>query len=257
MDQLEQLERLGRLRDSGALTEDEFQQQKAQLLATKPAAWRALWPWALAVAALAAVALYFVTRNRATDTASMSQTDSRVEQFANNLNSAQSAQVPQLKASPPPVEVNPRFSVAGGCRFAPELERAFDGMIFYDEQRQRFRPRAVDIAGLRLTPALTTEPDVGGPEPGDRAHISSVRIPTSVTWNGLQLRGLRASSGFESSDRGLLFQDSPARVRAVLQSKGIRFPRSGDLRIPSDGCQAALAVEARGTGSALVCYSWC
>jgi Short C-terminal domain len=36
IDLLDQLERLGRLRDSGVLTDDEFQEQKARLLRPKP-----------------------------------------------------------------------------------------------------------------------------------------------------------------------------------------------------------------------------
>lgn len=203
MDQLEQLERLARLRDSGALTEDEFQQHKTRLLETRPTARRIIWQWALAVAASAVVGLYFLTRDRTADPASNSKTGAQSERLASNVNSAQSDQMPQPKASPPVVEVNSRLSIAGGCQFAPELEQAFARMLFYDQVRQRFRPRVVQIGGMSLTPTLTSEPDVGGPEPGDRAHIASVRIPTPVNWGGLQLSGLQASNAFEASSSAL------------------------------------------------------
>ena len=257
MDQLEQLERLARLRESGVLSEDEFQQQKARVLAAESAARRNHWPWFLAVAGLAGASLYFMTYDRAADPTSNSQIDSKPGQLTSVSGSNQSVQAPPPQAPPPIPAIGSRLNIAGGCQFAPELEQAFTRMLHFDQARQRFSPRAVDIAGMRIAPTLTTEPDVGG-EPGDRAHISTVRIPGPVTWNGLQLRALQASDAFEASSWTLEFQDSPARVRAVLQSRGIRVPAPpGQRMIPTDGCQASIAVEARRGGAALACHSWC
>jgi hypothetical protein len=146
----------------------------------------------------------------------------------------------------------------GDCSFGAALDGAVRNMIVYEGTPPVARAGAVNLAGRRMTPRLTSTRDEGVDRPDFRSHDASVLISPAAIWNGLRLTGLRARAGWEWRAYSLQFAERPARVQANLRAMGIAMPLPPRRRdIPIDECSASIAIEAWGRGSALTCSSGC
>lgn len=158
----------------------------------------------------------------------------------------------------PLVDVSSSVDIAGGnCSFGPVFDREFRNMISYDRDLVP-STRPVILGRQRVMPrlAVSRSEDVG--HPGFRNHDSVARLHHAVRWNGLRLIGLRSSTGWKWGATSLEFADRPERVRAAMRAIGLELPLPpGSREIPLDACSAFIAIEARGSGAALVCSSGC
>jgi hypothetical protein len=190
MDNLDRLERLNRLRESGALTQGEFDQQKAQVLADQRAAAPARdlrWLWiAVPVVLIVAAAIVFFALNRGAgdERSAKGVGDSRVDVDANvsavDLNSTAAAPAPTAVmgsyawgTSADVLGVTPEFLAT---RLGPPRERGGEYLtyevsgcrIYYTIRRAAVRSFSAPItaqcqpslsgtlaANLRVSPTLT------------------------------------------------------------------------------------------------------
>jgi hypothetical protein len=254
-DRITQLERLNRLRAEGGLSDEEFGREKQRLFSGRS---KGIWMLAASTIALAAIVVALLvlflgrggTEEKA-DIASVASTRSE-----NIASPAKSTPLQPPAAAPLPLDISSRIGIAdGSCRFAPNLEQAFQNMLHSDGNR--VRPLPVRFGTMRLTPSLTSSRDEGVNLPNYRSYESVVSFPVPVTWNGLRVTGLRAATGWEWEWQSMEFADGPARVRAALQGMGIRIPASGNLELPAEACPGYIGVGARGRGSTLSCGGSC
>lgn len=248
-DRIEALERLTRLRDAGALTEEEFQLRKRRLPGR-----RATWLGVAIVAVVGVMALiatlFFLLPSRSNPPPAANE----------SAGAGQPAQAPPppVAAPPavPPLDISsPLRIVDGDCRFAPDLEQAFADLLHRDGAN--IRPREIRFGAMRLIPILTSRQEEGVERTDFRAYQSIVSLSEPVTWNGLRLIRLRAETGWEWGSSTMEFADDPARVRSALRRMGISVPESGRLDLPAEACASSLLVTARGTGTELTCSAGC
>lgn len=248
-DHITQLERLARLRSEGALSDEEFEGEKALVLSANNGRRWLFVGATLGAATLAAVVVLLLR-------GAERQAEPLARAPAARLAGAPGRAVPPPPPALPPLDISSRISVAGGdCHFAPDLTRAFANMLYSDGRR--VRPRNVRFGTMLLTPSVSSSRDEGVDLPDFRQYESVVAFNQPVTWNGLRLLRLRAATGWEWEWEAMEFADAPAQVRAALRSMGISMPRSGNLDLPAEACGTSISLAPRGSGSALTCGGSC
>lgn len=167
---------------------------------------------------------------------------------------AVSAQAP----SPNAVDVSSTVRCeSDGCSFSPQIDRALQGLLVWDEAGRNYYTRPVEIGGVTYSPVLTSEREDAGPV--SYLTTSSVWLDRApVTWNGLTVVGLEAAAGHEFNSQAIIFREPPATVRAVLQRFGVPVPVPPAYReIETDGCSTSVGLEEHNRGTALVHTGWC
>lgn len=280
--QLEQLERLARLREQGALTPEEFLAEKARLLGTSdvqtPAqhavgeANTAQPPSAsprhrravvvavsvIAVAALGGGAAYYV----------LNQPESAGQEVQAKLIPQPDVAIaapPIMSAiaepSPLALEDDLRFSDPANCHASATTEALFNHVL---------TPPNGDIANIasktirvgrdpiEVTPVLTK---ATGENEGERVFEGVANVPRPATWHGLRVRGIAASlyvvpEADSTYTRQIRFLDDADTAREALNKLGFNIPRSPEYaELHDDSCGGSMQIVAITGGSALQC-SW-
>lgn len=166
--------------------------------------------------------------------------------------------VASAQAPPPnPVDISSTIRCeSDGCAFSPQLNRALQGLLVWDEAGRTYYTRPVEIGGATYSPVLTSERQE---QPDGYLTVSSVWLDHGpVTWNGLTIVGLEASTGHEFDSQAVIFREPAAAVRAVLARFGLLVPEPPAYReFETEGCSASIGLEAHSRGTALVHTGWC
>jgi hypothetical protein len=86
--------------------------------------------------------------------------------------------------------------------------------------------------------------------------LHKLELDEAVAWNGLRLKGVELQFGIERgpANYGLLFEDEPTRVVAVLNERGFDLRQPGAFRdVPGLEGYASMGVDQSGERSALWC----
>ena len=284
IDRLEQLERLVRLRDAGALSAAEFEAEKRRVLMggyvpSAPAApvpvpspapylpdagvdapvgkpWLGtLIRWALAVAIISAVlAYFFINTTPTTVDRKPARTAARVP--APSL--PPPAIVPPVTETADTMDMSVRLKLTNpaACTFGREGERVFDALIRTEGDRPA-SPSRVSIGDLDLAVDASNEADDRDSE-GGRRYRASVRFPAGATWNGLKLSRIARTYGVypdsDSTDERIVsFLEPASAVRAALGVAGIDVPLSPKYRNLAGEGGGRMQVLPIAGGSALIC----
>lgn len=290
---LERLERLTRLRDSGALSAEEFAVEKRRVLmgeAPSPAparkvtvapvqpvpeayddepedqsAHRRRFPFVKVIAGVAVASAVAAA-------AFINTTPSDVPGRSAPKVATPRRPVVPASVTPPPaavagVDLSPalRFRDAGQCAFASATDKLFDTLLPSDDDGDPVpSPKRTTIAGLDLPVASSTDAadDV---VPGGRMLKASVRFPEGTRWNALKMsRIVREHGDFPDTDdtdtRMLTFLNPAEDVQAALKLVGASVPISPKARaIDNSGgsCGGTMQVLPVSGGAALVCHWSC
>ena len=267
-DWIEQLERLTRLYQDGALTDAEFAAQKARLLeaaeaAGEPPAVAELpghgpRPAALIGFALAAVAVIGAAAWYGSQT--VPETPPVVTTGAATI-AAVAEPTAEATSEPVPVAVEEAlaFATPAACTPGDTLERVYKkleaGMNLGSGQ------------GLTVTLDGFAEPlqiaaKSGKDRIGAETASAELRFPADTTWHGLRLSRVTTTRYYPpetdgSDSRTINFLEPPEKVRRTLARLGFAAPLApAYTRIDEDkGCGGAMQIEPRPGGAALVC-SW-
>lgn len=250
---LARLERLGRLKEQGALTQDEFDAEKARLLtrseeserSTEKAAetrwsdYRRHLPWGIAALAVlvAAAGLFGGSLVNA-------ENDAEIERHESSQ--GPSPELP-VQSQPQPI-VNLSFEAPSTCTPEGALADALTTMRSLVPS-----PKPVQVSADGLGPVVVRVEQVN-PDAAKNVVIAETALRSRL--DGLTVVGLRTSRfGDDVFTTQIRFKESAERVRKSLNSKGYDIPAIGELRpgeIEED--QAYLiGVEELPSGSALTC----
>jgi hypothetical protein len=280
--QLEQLERLARLRDRGALTPEEFLAEKARLLGTsdvqtpvQQAAGEANTPQppsasprrhrvpmiaasVVAVAALGGGAAFYSLRQpsipaQAVQSQPMPQPEVAI------------ASPPLVPAPPEPsqlaLEDDLRFSDPANCQASATTEALFNRILTPpngDVANIASKTIRVGVDRIEVTPIMTK---TAGDNEGERVFEGVANVLQPATWHGLRVRGISASlyavpEAGSTYTRQIRFLDDPDTARAALNKLGFNIPRFPEYaKLHDDSCGGSMQVVAAAGGSALQC-SW-
>jgi hypothetical protein len=243
---LDDLERLGRLREQNVLSEAEFDAEKARLLEAHRAhppsdGLRSIPRFSRAAIARAASVVLIIIAGI----------------YIGVSSTGQSGQ-PESPASPAPVAQATagarlssvlRFDVPSQCTPSEELKMLIDDL------------RTMEPGGANATLTLPGSSAPLHPQvqrvalkEGKSAIISQLAAPGSL--EGLKVTALRTSS-FDGGDlytTQVRFQESPEKVLRVLNGRGFELPKVGELKtVDLEDGALMLGVEGIEGGSALTC----
>jgi hypothetical protein len=278
--QLEQLERLARLREHGALTPEEFLAEKARLLGTGDMQTASrevdadtappsdsprrrhravmIAVSVIAVAALGGGAAFYALRQPSIP--------------AQAVQAKPTPQPAVAIASPPPPPAAPaaaplaleddlRFGDPSNCQASATTEALFNRILTPPNgDVGNIASRSIRVGGKRIevTPVLTK---TAGENEGERVFEGVANVPQPATWHGLHVRGISASlyavpEAGSTYTRQIRFLDDPDTARAALNKLGFNIPRSPEYaELHDDSCGGSMQVVAAAGGSALQC-SW-
>lgn len=281
---LERLERLVRLRDSGALTDEEFAYEKRRVLMGAEAAPQPTSPVrpvaveryeepvrqrprrslpigkliaGVALASAVGAAIFINT------------TPSNVPGRSAPKPSAvpRKAVVPSSVAPPAAhasdLAATLRFANAGQCGFASTADALFEAMLPSKDNGDRAAaPKRVALGNLDLAVVASTE-SAEDVTPGGRRLKAYVRLPEGTRWNALKIsRIVREHGDFPDTDdtdtRMLTFLNPAEDVQSALKNAGVSVPIAPRYREIDDSggsCGGTMQVLPVTGGSALVC-SW-
>ncbi|MFL6856906.1 MAG: hypothetical protein ACJ8EB_03240 [Allosphingosinicella sp.] len=254
---LRQLERLGRLRQSGLLTTVEYEAEKRRLaddLGGTRHGGHAGWLIATAAVLLAAITCYLWPGPNSTIRAPGGQAEeTRAVANAGKLEGQVAAKVavPAAPPSRPDLQNILTFADPRRCEFGRPLERLFTAMWHWSDREQKIvggGPIRVPELNLTARAAFTRLPQ----NDGTVEFESSLPLPG--TWYGLKVLGL-SSGGLEESDLvnwQIRFDEAPALVRSVLNEHGFDLPRPGKYRSVADGERTSAVISLK-QGAAFNC----
>ena len=291
-DWIEKLEQLTRLRQSNALTDQEFESEKLTILANansprdptvapiEDSEGSFLDPYngqtfieritahpkLLALAAVISlgalgsmVALNFYPHN-----------DLEPPKSNRSVTVATPAEIRTTKpikaAIPAPLNLDAElsFSDAANCKASPKLDATFEKMLSRASNSDKFtsRPIVLGQSGLRLSPVFKSTMD-SGENQGAMTSEASVRLPQSTFWHGLRVSRLIASyydvpDSDGSYTRKITFIETTGRVREALNQSGFKLPASPKSAELDDGvCGGSMEIVPVPGGSALQCGWGC
>ena len=156
-----------------------------------------------------------------------------------------------------------RFDDASQCAFSPSSDTLFEKLLPESaEGGPAPSPERLAVGDFDLL--VATDKDAVGPaESGGQLLKAWVRLPEQVRWNGLKLsRVVREYLDYPESDdtdtRMMTFLNPAADVQAALKLKGVTVPiapQSRELDDSGGSCGGTMQVLPVTGGSALVC-SW-
>lgn len=276
-DWIEQLERLTRLHKDGALTDAEFAEQKARLLAEseagaagpagaeeavyyeEPPARRGISAGWLAGGLIGAGLLGWAGwmvfgQGRGPDpelTATGAPSASA---------SVAASATPSPTPTPTPVALDGTLAFASPsqCTAGETLERIYRKLDLAMEQGNG-RGLSVKLDAWETPLALSAKAATGAD--GVRNSSAEVRFPAGTTWHGLALsrvttEGIEVPESDGGYSRTINFLAPPAEVQRTLARLGFGAPRSPAFaELEDGGCGGSMEIEAIGGGSRLRC-SW-
>lgn len=267
-DRIEQLERLARLHQSGALSDSEFDRAKAVLLAgeageysvdIEPARRRARLPLfmgaalvAMAIGAGVWFASDFVPETNIPEAAETAKS------IAQDGLDGQSA-----SAAPVPVSLDETLAYASPsqCLAGEALERVYKKLVAgMDLGSGEGLTVTLDSFAAPLPVSAKSRKDQHGAEVAE----AELLLPAGTTWHGLKVRGLSASRYYPpASDgqdaRSFEFLEPAEKVQRTLAALGLNAPLAPEYKIMAKpgSCDGTMQIETRGSGSALVCNWGC
>jgi putative oligomerization/nucleic acid binding protein len=274
IEKLEALERLGRLHESGVLSDDEFQQAKkrilesveadsaAQAVAETPVERPSRWgewrsrarshPFLVAGVATALLlgigAAYLIVLDLNDARPAADQEQRRAPK------SGAGAPARTAERSGRDLHAFLEFEEPRKCGLGSALRSAVEAMTAgrADAAGSSAAP-TIRVAGLeRAVPAEVKQVSVGGPN--ERAAVA--RLPLEGVWHGLQVRELRTVSwpGTRISSVQIRFREPVEQVRRALNAQQFDLPAVGETRADADAERiVAIGIEQAGEGSALTC----
>lgn len=251
---LDQLERLGRLRQSGVLTPIEYESEKRRLLESSNGF--GFLPVSI-IGLLALIAGRYLAIRQLPHW--LSAAPSKESPRSIQTTSANSMIVPGQHPAPifPTTPSSPNlnallaFSDPRTCGFGPRLTSLYDAMARWSDKADKMvgggNIRIPELHGS-IHSSFRRTPNADG------TVEYMALLPLKGTWFGLRVTGL-STGGFERSDQfawDIRFDEAPTRVRSVLNDHGFGLPAVGKYRSVAEG-ERADAIVPHGTGAALIC----
>lgn len=278
-DWIEQLERLTRLHRDGALTDAEFAEQKARLLAAQQAPAPEPEPEFVAEAdheadaapsrkglliggAIAALTVL----GAAGWYGSQAVPDSELTQPAAVATpSAVAAAEPSLAATEAPMPValdeTLAFSSPSTCGAGDTLERVYKKL---EAGMNLGSGRGLTVALDGFEVQLQIAAKSGKDKDGADTASADLRFPAETTWHGLKISRVTTSRYYPPETDGMdkrtiNFLEPPEKVRRTLGRLGFNVPEEPDYKPieEAQGCGGAMQIEKLSGGSALVCTWGC
>jgi hypothetical protein len=259
---IEDLERIKKLLDDGALTTEEYERQKARILMESAASAiesekhhedekrknvshnsRQLWfMLGVGVFCLGLVGAYVIWEP------------------PDQKNTAQLVQADRLE----PIDLSPtlQFASPSECLATGHLEQIQKGL----ENALKTSPEGMPITldGLEgLDEGLRILVSSKYLEKGWQEKAASVRFPEESLWNGLRINEVKLihfippDVGGISVTQSLTFLDTPQEVKRVLNKLGFPAPISPETYQISEDCSQEMQIESQPSGAALSCSYWC
>jgi hypothetical protein len=259
---IENLERIKKLLDDGALTTDEYEQQKSQILkdsgapvvkkngqcgiedqgiATKKSKGLHL-VLGVSVFCLGLVGTYFII------------------QAPGDENGAQLVQTNNVE--PIDLSATLRFSSPTECLATGQLEQIHKGLETAVKGSPEAMPLTLDgLAGLNegLKIMISSE----HLDEGWEARTASARFPDNALWHGLKIKEVKLlhvippDVGGVAVTQSLTFLDPPNDVKRVLDKLGFPAPLAPSTYQISEDCDQEMQIEPQPDGAALSCSYWC
>lgn len=280
---LAQLERLARLRAQGALSDAEFDAEKARLLGggnhrspssgpspnmTSTAQVRAsrtglrrfvIVMGLLSATAVVAGGIALYTLRETALTPPKQPAPALAQQDAPAPSSPPSRPVTEQ----PPLVLNDdlQFSDPGNCKASSGTDALFNRILTPpngDVANISSKPIRVGADRREVRPVLTR---TQGENAGDQIFEGAAELPQPANWHGLRVAGIAASlyvipEADSTYTRQIRFLDDPATVKAALGQLGFLIPREeGYAELHDDSCGGSMQIVAFNGGSALQC-SW-
>lgn len=266
---IDQLERLTRLHQSGALTDAEFEAEKARLLASAPGGQggddfadkgKSRLPLLAGVAVVAAVvagAAWFgagILPER-----KVAEPVAAATAIPTGFDLATDAAM----ATPVPVALDGtlEFAQPAQCQAGHTLERVYKkleaGMNLGSGQGLTI---TLDAFADPLQIAAKSRKDQYQAEVAD----AQIRLPEETTWHGLKVSRITTSRYYPpdsdgSDTRTINFLEPAVKVRQTLARLGFNAPLAPEYRLMEKpgSCDGSMQIEPREGGSALVCNWGC
>lgn len=279
--QLEQLERLARLRAQGALSHAEFEAEKARLLegggdrpsSQEPNTDKADAPrlgaprpglrrFIIAMAMLSATAMVAggVALYALRETASAPPQENKPA--LPRQEAAPAAPQPVMQGETALIlDDDLQFADPANCKAAPATDALFNRVLTPpngDVANISSRPIRVGSGQVEVRPTLTK---TAGENEGEQIYEGAADFPQPATWHGLHVRGITASlyvvpEAGSAYTRQIRFMDDPQVARTALGRLGFNIPNGdGYAELHDDSCGGSMQIVEIGGGSALQC-SW-
>lgn len=237
---LEALERLGKLLDSGVLTKEEFEQEKARLLGDagkrsrmSPNRRRRLaFTAGLALAAVAGIGLAYAV---------ITSIPGGKAEPASAEEEASAASGESLLQ---PVEVSVSFADASNCEPGPTFAKFLD-RIREAANANHEEGRFIKVAGTQgPTKVESATQEVA------QDQVRLARLPVSLKWQGLRVTGLQTSDWDGGSGFQVRFATSGESALRALQAEGFELKSVSE---PLAVSGYFVAIENAPGGSVLTC----
>jgi hypothetical protein len=153
----------------------------------------------------------------------------------------QSSRVAQMRAqsrvvtgrgTPDAIDISSPVRFLGGstqvCSFSPVLDRVMAQLSSDDRRQVR---RSIEFQGMTLRPIVR---ETGTPNRDNHIIQGEVRLSRPITWNGLTVKTIFGSHGYEVWGYGLRFAESAQIVHNTLRRLGLDIPLNGEVQVSSD-----------------------
>lgn len=278
---LEQLERLARLRAQGALSDAEFDAEKARLLGggdhkpPSPGPSPSMTSTAHVRAPRTALRRFVIVMGLLSATAvvaggialyALRETTPTLPKQPAPAVARRDAPAPpprQRAAEQPPLVLNDdlQFSDPGNCKASSGTDALFNRILTPpdgDVANISSKPIRVGADRREVQSVLTR---TQGENAGEQIFEGTAELPQPASWRGLRVTGIAASlyvipEADSTYTRQIRFLDDPATVQAALGQMGFVIPREqGYAELHDDSCGGSMQIVAFNGGSALQC-SW-
>lgn len=272
-DWMGKLERAKGLLDSGALTPEEFEREKARLLhdeteleAGTEEGEESGFGWSKMALILACVmVVLFVAHwlwNYAHTTPSAENSGFSVPGLTDSPPAAAEEEATEAAhAEPSDLSSTLRFSDPSQCTAGGTLEKVFAKLDSAMNTQSKSQVVKLDefADGFRVDISQTKNAD------GALDQSAEIKFDQATNWNGLRLSRIRAHliappESDSSYSRIFTFREGPERVRSALSQLGISAPLEPGYSELSDGqsvCGGSMYIEAISGGAALNCGWGC
>jgi hypothetical protein len=263
------IERAKKLLDAGALTPEEFEQEKARLLhdffaeqspgdGSISGSKRSRTLILSGLALLFLVTYAWVWRN-ASQAESPAASGFMISSLAEPSTDAEQVIAQATTSEPVDLTDALRFSDPAQCKAGAALENVFTRLDKARENGNSSEKITLDNLPDSLVIAVTNNKTAEG----DVEQSSEIRFDQDAEWNGLRLSRIRthlfAPPDSDSSySRILTFRDEPSVVQRALAKAGFGAPLSpGYSELSDEVCGGSMHVEAVSGGAALTCGWGC
>lgn len=271
-DWMSKLEQAKRLLDSGALNQEEFEREKARILAAEPASWietdeqeligtsrnrYVLAGISLVGALLAAYWLWGYSQTaKPSDDSAFS-----IPSVAELAIEATEEAVDAPSEVPTDLSSALTFSVPSQCKAGGTLEKVFTKLDSAMDSQSKSQTVKLDEFADALKVSVEQSKDADGM----LKQAADIKFNGEVLWNGLKLSRIKTSllappETDSSYTQMLTFREDPETVRRALRGIGMSVPLSPEYAELSDAenvCGGSMQIEAISGGSALSCGWGC